>query len=141
MAYPSAQDIANIFAFFKASDKSGGSAFVTALSKVSANEIFVAAGTSAAASFNSSAIDTIGYQYLSVQINATSLSAADGIVKLQDSNDGTNWTDITGATLTLAAGSSPNMIRDTANTGRYIRAVWTFGTNASGTLQMIYCLK
>jgi hypothetical protein len=67
-----------------------------------------------------------------LQFIATSLSHADGTVKLQESNDGTNWVDVSGASLTLAAGSSCPVLSFTPRC-RYNRFVYTKNSNSSGT--------
>lgn len=107
-------------------------------------ETLIAGGTSAsAANITTSASNVLGasYKYVAFQLNATSLDAADGSIKIQDSLDGTNFSDITGASITVASGTSVNMIRDTAFTGKYIRAVWTKGSNTAGTLQGLLFFK
>lgn len=103
----------------------------------------IASGTAAnanntAGSYND---ERMIYGFVSLQFVGTSLSAADGVIKLQDSNDGTNWNDITGATITVASGTSSNMIRYTAFTGKYIRANWAAGSNASGTMSALFQFK
>lgn len=82
--------------------------------------------------------DLENYKYIGVQVNATGLNTADSVVKLQDSIDGTNFIDITGATLTLSSGSSNNMFRVTNLIGRKIKVVFTKGTNSAGTLDVHY---
>lgn len=96
---------------------------------------------SAASNQTSTAFGEARYKYLSVQFVATGLDAADGIIKLQDSNDGTNFNDISGATITVAAGTSSNMIRYTAFTAEKIRVVWTKGSNTTGTISVIAIFK
>lgn len=81
------------------------------------------------------------YGFASLQFVGTSLSASDGVIKLQDSNDGTNWNDISGASITVASGTSSNMIRYTAFTGKYIRANWAAGSNVSGTISALFQFK
>jgi hypothetical protein len=71
---------------------------------------------------------------VSVHVVAAGLNAANGAVKLQESNDGANWVDIAGATATLASGTSSNMLKVTAHTGIYIRVVYTKGSNSAGTI-------
>lgn len=98
-------------------------------------------GASAAANQTSAGFGSARYKYMSVQFVATSLSHADGVIKLQDSNDGTNWNDITGATITVASGTSSNMIRYTAFTADQVRAVWTKGSNTTGTITVTAIFK
>jgi len=72
--------------------------------------------------------------------NAVELMATN-YIKLQDSNDGSNWNDITGATITVASGTSSNIIRYTAFTGKYIRANWAKGSNTAGTIAALFQFK
>lgn len=100
-----------------------------------------AASTSGTVNQTSTAVDATKYKWIGLQFLATSLNTADGVIKLQDSIDGTNYNDIAGATITVGSGTSSNMIRYTAHTGKYIRAVWTKGTNTTGTIQSFWMLK
>lgn len=98
---------------------------------------YVVAGTTAAANLTCTTIDFFNLprqtQTVCAQFLATSLSAADGVLKIQESNDDTNYVDISGATITLASGSSAPTLTYTSVRTRYIRFVWSKGTNASGT--------
>lgn len=98
-------------------------------------------GASAASNQTSAECGSARYKYVSVQFIATSLNATDGVFKLQDSNDGTNWNDISGATITVASGTSSNMIRYTAFTADKIRVVWTKGSNSTGTISATAIFK
>lgn len=86
------------------------------------------------ASSNQSASTEIDLKFVSMQIICTGLDHADGVIKLQDSDDGTNWNDVTGATITVNSGTSSNMIRNSVHTGKFVKAVWTHGTNTAGTI-------
>lgn len=103
----------------------------------------IAAGTSATSNNTAGAYEDsrMIYGFVSLQFVATGIDAADGVIKLQDSNDGSNWNDITGATITVAAGTSSNMIRYTAFTGKHIRANWAKGSNAAGTIAAVFTFK
>ena len=101
----------------------------------------IAAGTVATSNQTSSVFDKPNYKWVAFQFNATSLNAADGVIKLQDSLDGTNWNDITGATITVATGTSTNMIRYTAFTGSFIKAVWTKNSVSAGTISGNFLFK
>ena len=103
--------------------------------------VAVIASVTSTVNLNSSAFGTSAYKFVSVQFLATSLDAADGVIKLQDSNDGANWNDVSGATITVASGTSSNMIRYTAFTGSVARVVWTKGSNTTGTIAAIGVLK
>jgi hypothetical protein len=103
----------------------------------------IAAATAANANNTAGTYQDAGkiYTFASLQFIATGLDASDGVIKLQDSNDGTNWNDISGATITVAIGTSSNMIRYTAFTGEYIRANWAKGANTTGTISAIFVFK
>ncbi len=74
------------------------SAVTTTITVFSTLTVQVISSVTSTVNLNSSAFGSAGYKWLSVQFIATSLDAADGVIKLQDSNDGTNWNDISGAT-------------------------------------------
>ena len=97
--------------------------------------------TTAAVNFTSTAfyneVIMANSDTLSLQFIAASLDQADGVIKLQDSNDNSNWNDISGATITVASGTSSNMIRYTSFASAFIRCVWTKGTNTTGTITAI----
>lgn len=78
---------------------------------------------------------------VSVQLIASSLNAADGVFKLQDSVDNENWNDISGASITVASGASSNMIRYTAWTSPYLRAVWTKNSVTQGNIKIVASTK
>lgn len=60
-----------------------------------------------------------------------------GTFKLQASNTGSFWDDITGATATVAAGSGNDMIYVPDSSYRYVRIVYT-RTGGTGTAQVTY---
>jgi hypothetical protein len=47
-------------------------------------------------SFNSGALESIAYYGMAVQVNISSASGLSGTMKLQASNDGSNWIDLCG---------------------------------------------
>jgi hypothetical protein len=57
-------------------------------------ELVVAAVKSA--SFQSAALESIAYYGMAVQVNVTLASSLSGTMKLQASNDGVNWIDLSG---------------------------------------------
>lgn len=100
------------------------------------------AGTSANANINTEAMDVNLYQFAYVQILTASLNASDGVFKLQDSNDGTNWHDIAGATVTVLSAAPSHIIRVTTPiVATYLRGVWTKNTVNAGTINVIVSLK
>lgn len=86
------------------------------------------------ANYTSAAYGTARYTMAALQFVCTTCSAADGVVKIMDSIDGTNYNDISGATITVASGTTSNMIRYTAFTGNFLKVVWDKGSNTTGTL-------
>lgn len=64
----------------------------------------------------------------------------DATVKAQESNDGSNWTDISGATATLNAASGTKVVRMTRDNilGAYVRIVFDNGTCGAGSLTVKY---
>lgn len=101
----------------------------------------IPAASAATANINGTAEDLLNHgsrkEKVAVQVVATGLNSADSVMKLQESNDGTNWADISGATATLASGASAPLIKATALVCRYIRAVYTKNTNSAGTVSAI----
>ncbi len=72
-----------------------------------------------------------------VQIDAVGLDQADGNLKIQESlNGGTTWIDVAGANVTMAAGASSELISIQDFSGKLLRAVWSNGTNAAGTIDI-----
>lgn len=97
---------------------------------------------SATANINSEVIDTeyMGLRVgtLSMQVNATSFNASDATVKVQHSNDKTNWVDITDGSLTIASGTSTQILAPVVYlSARYHRVVYTKNSNSAGTIQVI----
>jgi hypothetical protein len=64
---------------------------------------------------------------LYVNVTAASGTTPTLVVKLQDSPDGTNWYDITGATTASLTTTGAVAVRTTVACGHSIRAVWTIG--------------
>lgn len=95
----------------------------------------------ATANINSNSVDLNGYvvrQGMSFTANTTSFSAADATVKLQHSNDNTNWTDVTDGSITIASGTASQTLTPITLLGtRYLRIVYTKNTNAAGTITVI----
>lgn len=82
-----------------------------------------------------------GANILNVQFNGTSLSAADGVFTLEQSNDNVNYTTITDSSVTMASGSSSqNLVLENV-AAKYIRSVWAKGANASGTIAVYFNFK
>lgn len=99
--------------------------------------------TIATADYTSASIDTYTLpqtfekRSIGLQIIASALGTADTAVKFQESNDDVNYNNIPTATITLAAGASINTLWFTDLRLRYIRVVFTKGTNAAGTISGI----
>ena len=75
--------------------------------------------------------DTIGI--VGLQCSAVSLSAADGTITLQHSNDGTIWGTVAAAT-TVASNATGYYVPATVAPYKYYRVVWAKGANAAGTV-------
>lgn len=101
----------------------------------------IPSSTVSTADFSGAAIEATGYRWVGVQFVATNLNTADGVVKIQDSINGTEFNDITGASITVASGTTSNMIRYTSFTGKYVRVLWSKGTNTAGTMKADVLLK
>lgn len=88
-------------------------------------------------------VDTGAYPRVSFQVVWTSLTGTvDGAVKLQSSNDNTNWIDKTGATFTLSGASGSNLISlNGVVTEKYYRAVYTKNNVTGGTISVIAFAK
>lgn len=71
-------------------------------------------------------------------LHVTGVSAGSWVVKLQDSPDGSSWSDVTGGAFTAATGATSQRLSSAANTtslGRYVRYVATrTGGSASDTI-------
>jgi uncharacterized phiE125 gp8 family phage protein len=85
----------------------------------------------AAYSLTGSSVSVSGYRVL-VNLNAGDCSGGSVDVKLQDSDDGTTWTDVTGGAFTQVTSANDNAIQEKAYTGTrtYLRAVATVATAA-----------
>ena len=88
---------------------------------------------SAASAYTSEAVLCDACYCVSIQAVGTSLSAADGTIKLQKSNDGTTFADVASAT-TVAANSTAYIVEDEVASCMWYRFVWAKGTNAAGTV-------
>jgi len=97
--------------------------------------------TAASVNINSEDANTHQYKSAHVQIITSGLNASDGVVKLQDSFNATDWNDIPSATVTVLSTSSTHTIRVPQHTGGYIRAVWTKGSVSAGNITIYLHLK
>lgn len=90
---------------------------------------------------NSFNIDTLPIRCANIgwQVNAVGFNQATATVKIQHSQDATNWADVLDATLTLASGTSSQVQSPITNIGStYYRAVYTKNTNSAGTITVIF---
>lgn len=96
---------------------------------------------SATANINSETFDMDGQRAgrnMSFQVNATSFNTSDATVKMQHSNDNSNWADITDASLTMASGTTSQILAPITMLGsRFYRIVYTKNTNSAGTITVI----
>lgn len=100
----------------------------------------------ATSNINSEVIDimyyALKYGVMGIQVNTASFNAADATVKLQHSNDATNWIDTTDGSITIASGTnSATLTPVTQLAMRYYRIVYTKNSNSAGTIQVIVSLK
>jgi len=84
----------------------------------------------AAFSLVGTAVDVLGYDVVVNLDSGTNGSGGTVDVKLQDSDDNTTWTDVTGGAFTRVTEANDNAIQELAYTGgkRYLRAVCTVAT-------------
>lgn len=79
---------------------------------------------------------------IGMQVIGTGLNSADSSVKIQQSNDGVNWLDLAGSSLTLAAGTATQITTPITNCAMaYYRVNFAHGTNSAGTVQVIFNLS
>lgn len=86
----------------------------------------------AAAGATSTYIDCQNLTYVSIGITCTVSSAGNSAAKVQGSNDGVSWVDITSATATLTGTGAFFLIRLGAIDYRYVQLVT--GIPSAGTL-------
>ena len=90
---------------------------------------------------NSASIDMKNHRTWSCQLVWTSTTAA-GTVKMQESNDGTNWEDISGASQAISNDSGSTMFKSTdAFQAKYIRALVDFTSGSITTVQCYFVAK
>lgn len=118
--------------------------FTMRFPRIANNAQFVTA-QAANAPYNSPAIDTLGHQYMEMQLNSTNFDQATGIMQMQGSsvpNPGVNdWVTISGAAVTCQSNSNTNVVRNTACTSRWMRFIWIPNTVTTGTFDAFYSLK
>lgn len=96
----------------------------------------------ATANINSETFDMDGQRSgrnLSFTANAVGFNGTDATVKLQHSNDNSNWEDVTDGSKTIDATgtSSRNLTPVTSLAMRYYRIVYTKNSNSAGTITVI----
>lgn len=96
----------------------------------------------ATANINSEVVDTdnkgLKVGTLSFFVNSASFNAADATVKLQHSNDATNWLDVTDGSITIASGTNSAVLTPVVDLAmRYYRVVYTKNSNSAGTIQVL----
>lgn len=95
----------------------------------------------AGADFNSSSINILSYKGYFVSITWTGLNAADAVLKLQASNDGSTFHDVAGATVTLAATPGSHFFQVTDAYYKLFRLNFAHGTNTTGSVSATYVAK
>lgn len=95
----------------------------------------------ATANINSEAFDMDGQRAgrnMSFTVNSTSFNAADATVKIQHSNDNSNWADVTDGSITIATGTASQSLTPITNLAmRFYRIVYTKVSNTAGTITVI----
>lgn len=101
-------------------------------------EIALISAGAAGADYTSTQLDMGDIVNLSIQVTFSS-ATLNGTLKLQASNDNTNYTDVTGSSQAIVSGAS-HMWGITNATYRYVRVVWTY-TSGAGTLSSKAVIK
>lgn len=94
-------------------------------------------GVSAAANFTSSVINVLPYKVTGLMISWASLNQTDSSVQLQGSVDGTIYESV-GSAVALSSASGQHGVSLIDEPYKYIRAVFTHGTNSAGTVTIKY---
>ena len=76
----------------------------------------------------------LGFTGLSFQLVSTSFDQATATIQIQKSNNGVEYLDVAGATLTFSAGTNTNFIKISNVKNTFYRAVITVNTVTSGSL-------
>lgn len=89
------------------------------------------------------AIDVRNQSGGSIQIVWAAAGATDAVVKIQESHDKTNWKDMTGKSVTIAAATGHDIILlpDTVLLSPYIRIVIVDNSENAGTCVLRYFFK
>ena len=78
----------------------------------------------------------LGFSRLSFELVTTSLDAADAVIQIQKTNNGNEYLDIVGATLTFNSGTNTNFIEvENAKNARY-KIILTVNSVTSGTIRI-----
>lgn len=85
--------------------------------------------------------DLLGYTYAGIQINCSNQSTNDATITIQDSIDGINFVDVEDSPLHPAAGQSFNIIHIADLSTRYLKVVYSKGTNTTGVINLFFCVK
>lgn len=94
-------------------------------------------GTSIAGNINSATqqLDQV-YAY-SMQAIIVSGGSVNGTLKLQCSNNSTDWNDIEDSSFSIVAAGS-TMWNISSSNYKYVRCVWTVGSASTGTLNVLF---
>jgi hypothetical protein len=101
------------------------------------------AAQSLAEDVNGEAIDVRNCSSGSMFLVWASAAATDAVVKLQESNDGTNWKDIASQTVTIAAPTGTHVFKLTRDVllCAYVRPVIIDNTESAGSASLKYLFK
>lgn len=97
---------------------------------------------SLAATFSSSAVEIGIHPWVCGQVVWSAGATPVGNMDLQESNDGTNWANIAGATAAISGASGSSMLNPTSvvSRSRYVRFTYT-RTSGSGTVDCYLSAK
>ena len=84
---------------------------------------------------NSQLLDVSNAKFVSFHIVWTGLDAADGVMKIQTSNDNETWEDA-GVSHTLATAAGSQVIGLSNFAEKHIRVNWDEGANTAGTIKI-----
>src|SRR3989304_2170509 len=101
------------------------------------NSAIMSVSVSAGADFNSGCVEIKGLQCFSIQAAWTGLDAADAPIKVQLSNDNSNWDDYPSSTATLAATPDNEIWEFVGGSAcNWVRCVYTKNSVTAGTISI-----
>jgi len=92
-------------------------------------------------SVNSSNVVVSNHDLGHVSLHWSGASHTDATMKLQRSNDGTNWVDVPSSSMTLGAAAGTDDIALDNIGFAFIRSVYVKGSNTSGSVSLLFVFK